>query len=122
MLHTDVAAVLLHALSCAGAVLLAVLRHLGLINQDHELSTTLQQQQLPMGTEERALRAAAVAATDAVAAAAAAAGGEQAQGIFSARDVSSYLLSVVKEDQETGELRFEGAVLQPHSTMGTIAY
>lgn len=116
---------LLHLI--AGPVLAAVLQHLGLIKCSDQLmaASQQQQQQLPAGTEQRALRAAAVAAVDAVVAAAAAAGssaGAQAAVPVSARDLSSYLLSRVKEEEGSGQLVFDGAVLKPYSTVDTTAY
>lgn len=106
-------------------MLAAVLQHLGLIKCSEQLMAASQQQQLPAGTEQRALRAAAVAAVDAVVAAAAAAGSSvdaQAAVPVSARDLSSYLLSRVKEEEGNGQLVFDGAVLTPYSTVDTTAY
>lgn len=122
----------LYAVS-AGPVLTAILHHLGLIKYSSEqLSSARQQQQLeeqelPVGQEERALRAAAVAAVDAVVvAAAAAASGDAAAagggGVITARELSNYLLVQVREEEGSGKLMFEGAVLKPHVTRGTVAY
>lgn len=109
----------------AGALLPAILHQVGLITYSQELSTLLeqQQQQLPQGADERALRAAAVAAVDeivAAAAATAAGGGAGGEAGFTARDLSSYLLSLVVEEGQQQLL--DGAVLRPHRTVGTVAY
>jgi hypothetical protein len=105
------------------------LHNLGLLQYSDTLSATLQQQLLPAGVEERALRAAAVAAVDAVVAAVAAAAGSSGDSAaaavaapFSAYDLGSYLLSQVKEEEGSGKLMFRGAVLTPHATCGTTAY
>jgi hypothetical protein len=91
------------------------LQQLGLITYSEQLATLLEQQQLPQGADERALRAAAVAAVDSIVAAA----GSGDAG-FTARDLSSYLLSQVVE--EGRQQLLNGAVLKPHRTTGTVAY
>jgi hypothetical protein len=91
------------------------LQQLGLLTFSEQLTTLLEQQQLPQGADERALRAAAVAAVDAIVAAA----GTGDAG-FTARDLSSYLLSQVAE--EGRQQMLIGAELKPHRTIGTVAY
>jgi len=110
----------------AGAVLPAVLRQLGLVSCSADLAAALdQQQQLPEGADERALRAAAVAAVDEVvrAAATTSSAGVSSNShcsVFSADDLSTYLLSAV---QGSGNrLLFHEAALAPHITRVTIAY
>lgn len=111
-----------------GSTLPAVLHKLGLISYSDSLTAALQQQQLPCGPEERALRAAAVAAADAVveavaAAVAAGSSGGSSDAPFSAYELSCYLLAQVKEDEGSGGgLRFGGDVLRPHTTLATTAY
>jgi hypothetical protein len=113
---------LLRLLVHTGALLPAILQQLGLIAYSEQLTSLLeqQQQQLPQGADERAVRAAAVAAVDAVVAAAAAAGGGTGDAGFTARDLSSYLLSQVVE--EGRQQMLNGAALKPHRTTGTVAY
>jgi hypothetical protein len=107
----------------AGAVLISVLRHLGLISCSDDLAALLEQQQpLQLEADERALRAAAVTALDAVVEAAAAADSRGCRGSagFTASDLSTYLLCDVKESGR--QLLFRGAVLKPHVNLATSAY
>ena len=80
------------------------------------------QQELPAGPEERALRAAAVAAVDVIVAAAGSSSSAAGTAGPTARELSNYLLSKVQEDESSGQLSFEGAVLKPHVARGTTAY
>jgi hypothetical protein len=102
-------------------VLPAVLTHLGLLKVSGALAHALEQQpqqELPLGPEERALRAAAVAAADAVVAAV---NGQGGTNPLSAHELGCYLLSLVDDSSE--QLTFQGgAVLRPHRTLGTTAY
>lgn len=113
-----------------------MLRQLGLLRVSPALAAALDAgEPLPQGADERALRAGAVAAVDAIVAAAAggagsaaAAAGSEGGGAasgssgFTARELSSYLLSLVDEGDGRSPPRLAGQALAPHRTTGTTAY